>query len=127
MSLKFLDKREILKNIKLMHNIQTDDYNDKLNFLINLIVDEIAIYINHKNIEKLPKKLELIASDICIKYLKVNNLGIENIDISDAKSIKRGDTTIEFNTSNILTTMRSVGYIEQELRLLNYFRKVQMS
>lgn len=127
MSLQFLSKNQILKNIKLIQNIKGDENDDKLSYIIDLIVDEIAIYINHKNIEKLPKRLEIIASDIVVKYLKTNNLGIENIEVADTKSIKRGDTTIEFNLSNILTTMRGLGYIEQELKLLNHFKKVKMS
>ena len=108
-----------------MLNIKTDTNDDKLKYLVDLIVDEVGIYTNISN-SKLPSRLENIIVDICTKYLKVNNFGIETIDTADTKSIKRGDTTIEFNTSNILTTMKSVGYIEQEVRLLNNFRRVRM-
>jgi len=125
MASTFINKDEILRKIKLLLNIKTDTNDDKLKYLVDLIVDEVGIYTNISN-SKLPSRLENIIVDICIKYLKVNNFGIEDIVVSDTKSIKRGDTTIEFNTSNILTTMKSVGYIEQEVRLLNNFRRVKM-
>lgn len=125
MASTFINKDEILRKIKLLLNIKTDTNDDKLKYLIDLIIDEVGIYTNISN-SKLPSRLENIIVDICIKYLKVNNFGIEDIVVSDTKSIKRGDTTIEFNTSNILTTMKSVGYIEQEIRLLNNFRRVKM-
>lgn len=125
MASTFINKDEILRKIKLLLNIKTDNNDDKLKYLVDLIVDEVGIYTNISN-SKLPSRLENIIVDICIKYLKVNNFGIEDIVVSDTKSIKRGDTTIEFNTSNILTTMKSVGYIEQEVRLLNNFRRVKM-
>ncbi len=125
MASTFINKDEILRKIKLLLNIKTDNNDDKLKYLIDLIIDEVGIYTNISN-SKLPSRLENIIVDICIKYLKVNNFGIEDIVVSDTKSIKRGDTTIEFNTSNILSTMKSVGYIEQEIRLLNNFRRVKM-
>ena len=125
MASTFINKDEILRKIKLLLNIKTDTNDDKLKYLVDLIVDEVGIYTNISN-SKLPSRLENIIIDICIKYLKVNNFGIETIDTADTKSIKRGDTTIEFNTSNILSTMKSVGYIEQEIRLLNNFRRVKM-
>jgi len=125
MASTFINKDEILRKIKLLLNIKTDTNDDKLKYLVDLIVDEVGIYTNISN-SKLPSRLENIIVDICTKYLKVNNFGIETIDTADTKSIKRGDTTIEFNTSNILTTMKSVGYIEQEIRLLNNFRRVKM-
>ena len=125
MASTFINKDEILRKIKLLLNIKSDINDDKLKYLIDLIVDEISIYTNISN-SKLPARLENIIVDICIKYLKVNNFGIETINTADTKSIKRGDTTIEFNTSNILSTMKSVGYIEQEIRLLNNFRRVKM-
>ena len=125
MASTFINKDEILRKIKLLLNIKTDTNDDKLKYLVDLIVDEVGIYTNISN-SKLPARLENIIVDICTKYLKVNNFGIETIDTADTKSIKRGDTTIEFNTSNILTTMKSVGYIEQEVRLLNNFRRVRM-
>jgi|GEM_PF-1202976 DNA packaging protein, QLRG family len=126
MASTFINKDEILRKIKLLLNIKTDNNDDKLKYLIDLITDEVSIYINYKDSDKLPARLENIIVDICTKYLKVNNFGIETIDTADTKSIKRGDTTIEFNTSNILSTMKSVGYIEQEIRLLNNFRRVKM-
>lgn len=125
MASTFINKDEILRKIKLLLNIKADNNDDKLKYLVDLIVDEVGIYTNISN-SKLPSRLENIIVDICTKYLKVNNFGIETIDTADTKSIKRGDTTIEFNTSNILTTMKSVGYIEQEIRLLNNFRRVKM-
>jgi len=125
MASTFINKDEILRKIKLLLNIKTDTNDDKLKYLVDLIVDEVGIYTNISN-SKLPSRLENTIVDICTKYLKVNNFGIETIDTADTKSIKRGDTTIEFNTSNILTTMKSVGYIEQEIRLLNNFRRVKM-
>lgn len=125
--MNYLKTENILNNVKLMLDIKVNDFDEKLSFLINLILDEICIYTMHKNKETLSKKLENTVSDIVIKYLKVNNLGIESIKTSDAKSIKRGDTTIEFNTSNILQAMQGAGYIEQEIRILNYFRKVKMA
>jgi DNA packaging protein, QLRG family len=125
MASTFINKNEILRKIKLLLNIKTDSNDDKLKYLVDLIVDEVGIYTNISS-DKLPSQLENIIVDICTKYLKVNNFGIEDIAVSDTKSIKRGDTTIEFNTSNILTTMKSVGYIEQEIRLLNNFRRVKM-
>ena len=125
MASTFINKDEILRKIKLLLNIKSDINDDKLKYLIDLIIDEISIYTNISN-NKLPSRLENIIVDICTKYLKLNNFGIETIDTADTKSIKRGDTTIEFNTSNILTTMKSVGYIEQEIRLLNNFRRVKM-
>ncbi len=125
MASTFINKDEILRKIKLLLNIKTDTNDDKLKYLVDLIVDEVGIYTNISN-SKLPSRLENIIVDICTKYLKVNNFGIETIDTADTKSIKRGDTTIEFNTSNILSTMKSVGYIEQEIRLLNNFRRVKM-
>lgn len=125
MASTFINKDEILRKIKLLLNIKSDINDDKLKYLIDLIIDEVGIYTNISN-SKLPARLENIIVDICTKYLKVNNLSIEGIAVSDTKSIKRGDTTIEFNTSNILSTMKSVGYIEQEIRLLNNFRRVKM-
>lgn len=126
MASTFINKDEILRKIKLLLNIKTDNNDNKLKYLVDLITDEVSIYINYKDSDKLPARLENIIVDICTKYLKVNNFGIETIDTADTKRIKRGDTTIEFNTSNILTTMKSVGYIEQEIRLLNNFRRVKM-
>jgi len=125
MAYTFINKDEILRKIKLLLNIKSDDYDEKLKYLIDLITDEVSIYTNISN-SKLPSQIENIIVDICTKYLKVNNFGIEDIAVSDTKSIKRGDTAIEFNTSNILTTMKSVGYIEQELKLLNHFKRVKM-
>lgn len=125
MASTFINKDEILRKIKLLLNIKSDINDDKLKYLIDLIIDEVGIYTNISS-NKLPARLENIIVDICTKYLQVNNFGIETIDTADTKSIKRGDTTIEFNTSNILSTMKSVGYIEQEIRLLNNFRRVKM-
>ncbi|EJU21193.1 Phage gp6-like head-tail connector protein [Peptoanaerobacter stomatis] len=125
MASTFINKDEILRKIKLLLSIKSDDYDEKLKYLIDLITDEVSIYTNISN-SKLPSQIENIIVDICTKYLKVNNFGIEDIAVSDTKSIKRGDTAIEFNTSNILTTMKSVGYIEQELKLLNHFKRVKM-
>lgn len=125
MASTFINKDEILRKIKLLLNIKTDNNDDKLKYLVDLIIDEVGIYTNISS-NKLPARLENIIVDICTKYLKVNNFGIETIDTADTKSIKRGDTTIEFNMSNILSTMKSVGYIEQEIRLLNNFRRVKM-
>lgn len=125
MASTFINKDGILRKIKLLLNIKSDINDDKLVCIIDLIIDEVGIYTNIIN-SKLPARLENIIVDICTKYLKVNNFGIETIDTADTKSIKRGDTTIEFNTSNILSTMKSVGYIEQEIRLLNNFRRVKM-
>lgn len=126
MASTFINTDEILRKIKLLLNIKSDINDNKLKYLVDLITDEVSIYINYKDSDKLPARLENIIVDICTKYLKVNNFGIETIDTADTKSIKRGDTTIEFNTSNILSTMKSVGYIEQEIRLLNNFRRVKM-
>ena len=76
MASTFINKDEILRKIKLLLNIKTDTNDDKLKYLVDLIVDEVGIYTNISN-SKLPSRLENIIVDICTKYLKVNNFGIE--------------------------------------------------
>lgn len=127
--MKYLQIENVLKNIKIMLDLDLEktDFDEKLGFLINLILDEICIFTLHKNKATLSKQLETTASDICVKYLKVNNLGIAAIQNNGAKSIKRGDTTIDFGTSNILQTMQGAGYIDAEIRLLRHFKKTRMS
>ena len=44
MASTFINKDEILRKIKLLLNIKTDTNDDKLKYLVDLIVDEVGIY-----------------------------------------------------------------------------------
>lgn len=117
----------ILRDLKILFDIKSDKSDEKLNLLIRLVLDEIRIYIGYKDDEKLPKKVEKIALSIIRKYLKKDNMGISDIETKDIKSIKRGDTSIEYTTSNIIDSLSSSDLIESELILLRHFKRIRMA
>ena len=46
MASTFINKDEILRKIKLLLNIKSDINDDKLVYIIDLIIDEVGIYTN---------------------------------------------------------------------------------
>lgn len=116
----------ILRDIKILFDIKDNESDEKLSLLIRLVLDEIRLYIGYSKKEKLPEVVESVALSLTRKYLQNDNMGIVNIKNDGIKSVKRGDTTIEYSTSDIIGSLERNGVMADELRLLRHLKRTRM-
>lgn len=86
----------MLENIKLILGLK-DDNND---VLIVLYINRIsAMVLSHCNLKKLDKNLEGFVEEKVVSIVQ-NKINLPTGNTPNVKSISRGDTKIEYNTSN---------------------------
>ena len=93
----------MLENIKLLLNI-TDNKHDNI---ILLYLDKISnIVLNYCNVSELSKGLESFVEDKVVSIMKpIVTGGTQNT--GEIKSISRGDTKIDYNVGEAITTSSS--------------------
>lgn len=122
-----LNRDNVLSGVKLLTGLKSNDYDEKLLYIIDLIIDKIKDYINYTDGMELPARLEKITAAIVVNALIFNDFGIEEIkkEIQE-KAITRGDTKIEFSVPAALPPLSETESMKPYLRTLNRYKRVQM-
>lgn len=122
-----LSRDNVLSGVKLLTGLKSSDYDEKLLYLIDLIIDKIKDYINYTDSMELPARLEKTTAAIVVNALMFNDFGISDIkkEIQE-KAIARGDTKIEFNVPSALPPLSETESMKPYLRTLNHYKRVQM-
>lgn len=112
----------MLENIKMILGIQDNLKDNIINYYINKYIKKVLAYCN---IRELPHELEGFIEE---KVINIVNTIIENEQINkekkNIKSVQRGDTRIEFNTSEEKNINSLMAFSSTDTKELNKFRKV---
>lgn len=122
-----LRKDEVLRGVKLLSGLKSTGNDEKLMYLIELIIDQVKSYINYSEKMQLPAALEKTIAAIASHVLTMNDFGIAELkkDIQE-KAITRGDTKIEFNVASALPSIAEVEGLGPYLRVLKRYKRTQM-
>lgn len=122
-----LRKDEVLRGVKLLSGLKSTGNDEKLMYLIELIIDQVKSYINYSEKMQLPATLEKTIAAIASHVLTMNDFGIAELkkDIQE-KAITRGDTKIEFNVASALPPITEVEGLGPYLRVLKRYKRTQM-
>ena len=136
----------MIENIKLILQLEKDDYDDLIDFYIDKVTKRVKGYCNIENLNK----LEQIDQDAINEFIedkvanimayKLSSLG-ENVDDSGTstpanqgaiKSITRGSVRIEYNYDSVSSesmsnssTKTSPELTSEEMKVLNKYRKLR--
>ena len=136
----------MIENIKLILQLEKDDYDDLIDFYIEKVTKRVKGYCNIENLNE----LEQIDQDAINEFIedkvanimayKLSSLG-ENIDNSGTstpanqgaiKSITRGSVRIEYNYDSVSSesmsnssTKTSPELTSEEMKVLNKYRKLR--
>lgn len=100
----YLDENMVLQKVKTLSGITSNENDEKIEVVIEMMIDEVKNFCNRKYENTLPKRLENTIVQMVIDYLQINNPGIKEFDKKDIKGITRGDTRIEYSTNDPLDT-----------------------
>lgn len=122
-----LRKDEVLRGVKLLSGLKSTENDEKLMYLIELIIEQVKSYINYSEKMLLPAALEKTIAAIASYVLTMNDFGIAELkkDIQE-KAITRGDTKIEFNVVSALPSIAEVEGLGPYLRVLKRYKRTQM-
>ncbi|MFC4805453.1 head-tail connector protein [Filifactor villosus] len=122
-----LRKDEVLRGVKLLSGLKSTENDEKLMYLIELIIEQVKSYINYSEEMQLPSALEKTIAAITSHVLTINDFGIAELkkDIQE-KAITRGDTKIEFNVASALPSIAEVEGLGPYLRVLKRYKRTQM-
>lgn len=98
--------------IKLLQLETKKDY-PKIEFLVDLVLQEVVIYCNLKDTSEIPLALKPILIAIIIDFIEAN----ENPSL---KSISRGDYAISYNTG----TSDMQNFIQSYSKYFNKYRRL---
>lgn len=121
-----LSKTKVLSDIKKLTGLLTDEHNDKLSFIIDMIVAEVKDFVNYNDAEELPQRLEPILTAIVWEFLKYESMSIGQLEKSRVKSIQRGDTKIDYALGAVLATASRFGHLSSQIGILRRYKKVTM-
>ena len=136
----------MLENIKLILQLEKDDYDDLIDFYIEKVTKRVKGYCNIENLNK----LEQIDQDAINEFIedkvanimayKLSSLG-ENVDDSGTstpanqgaiKAITRGSVRIEYNYDSVSSesmsnssTKTSPELTSEEMKVLNKYRRLR--
>jgi hypothetical protein len=98
----YLDENMVLQKIKNLSDITSNENDPKLATTIEIIIDEVKNFCNRKHEKSLPKRLENTIVQMTLEYLRLNSCGIKEFEKKNIKGITRGDTKLEYATSDPL-------------------------
>ena len=102
---------DVVNRLKQLGYAPTDMDNAQVQFELDLILDYVVNYCNFTSREEIPNILnKRIVDRVCSEYLmkKKNSGQLEGFDYETAiKTIKEGDTQIQFGTENDGETLES--------------------
>lgn len=110
----------LLTKLKLLLGIKDESKTALLSFLIEKASDIIC---NYCNIEKVPKGLETMLLDMCIKMYRVKNLGQEESKM-EVKSMTEGAVSVSFANAISENQNKAMDFLEDYRTQLNRYRKV---
>lgn len=120
----YADITSILEKVKGLIGIEDTQHDTKLTITIEMMMDEVKNFCNISPLKSVPKQLENTIVQMILDYLKINPMGIEKFEGGNVKSISRGDTTINYNTSE--TTVNIHEFMKGYQERLMPFRKFKM-
>lgn len=111
----------MLENIKLMLNIS--DYEHDNIILLYLSKVETMV-IEYCNINELTEGLESFIEDKVVSIMKTTvTIGAQNT--SEIKSISRGDTKIEYNVGDVVSTSNGATLTSSDKEFLKQYRRAR--
>lgn len=112
----------VLEKVKGLLKITVED--PMIDFTVDLVTEEV---LNYCNLIAIPEKLENVVVMMCIDNLKQSGLQTST-DNSNVKSIKEGDTTIQYvsSTEMVLERVKSPSFMFNYTAQLNRFRKSRL-
>ena len=114
----------MINKIKELLGIDFEDKSKdgKIQFCIDLVTDMV---LNYCNIDSIPERLNNVITALCTDAYRKAAYGNESLT-GDEKSIRRGDTTIEYVTAaDITAAVSGSDFLAQYKTQLNRFRKVK--
>ena len=136
----------MLENIKLILQLEKDDYDDLIDFYIEKVTKRVKGYCNIEDLDKLEEMdqdaiNEFIEDKVAnIMAYKLSSLG-ENVDDSGTstpanqgaiKAITRGSVRIEYNYDSVSSesmsnssTKTSPELTSEEMKVLNKYRRLR--
>ena len=136
----------MLENIKLILQLEKDDYDDLIDFYIDKVTKRVKGYCNIEDLDELEEMdqdaiNEFIEDKVAnIMAYKLSSLG-ENVDDSGTstpanqgaiKAITRGSVRIEYNYDSVSSesmsnssTKTSPELTSEEMKVLNKYRKLR--
>ena len=111
----------MLENIKLILNISDYEHDN----IILLYLSKVeAMVIEYCNINKLTEGLESFIEDKVVSIMKpLISGGTQNA--SEIKSISRGDTKIEYNVGDVVSTSNGATLTSSDKEFLNQYRRAR--
>ena len=111
----------MLENIKLILNI-TDDSQDNLILLYLAKVETMVV--DYCNVNELTGGLESFIEDKVISIMKpLVTGGTQNA--GEIKSISRGDTKIEYNVGDVVSTSNGASLTSSDKEFLKHYRRAR--
>ncbi len=113
----------VLEKVNAVLKITRED--PTVNFTVDLVTDEV---LNYCNLKTIPQKLENVIAMMCIDTLKQSGISSSSgEDAGNVKSIKEGDTTIQYvsSTEMVLERVKNPSFMFNYTAQLNRFRKLR--
>ena len=111
----------MLENIKLILNI-TDDKHDNLILLYLAKVETMVV--DYCNVNELTEGLESFIEDKVVSIMKpLVTGGTQNT--GEIKSISRGDTKIEYNVGDVVSTSSGATLTSSDKEFLKHYRRAR--
>lgn len=109
----------LLTRLKLLLGIKDESKTELLSFLLEKASDIIC---NYCNIEKVPKGLETILLDMCVRMYRTENLGQEENKM-EVKSMTEGAVSVSFSNAMSENQNKAMDFLEDYRAQLNRYRK----
>lgn len=113
----------MLAKLKMLLGIKGTEQDDRLNFLLELVTDEI---LNYCHLESLPTGLSNVALLMCVDAYRQVQMGQQQLK-AEVRSVSRGDTSTGFKTASEQTmdAIKSPSFMLNYKQQLLKFRKMR--
>ena len=113
----------MLAKLKMVLGITGTDKDEQLNFIIELVTEEI---LNYCHLAQLPAQLNNVAIMMCADVYRQSLVGQEKLK-SEIKSTSRGDTSYSFKTPSelALEAVKSPSFMTNYQKQVMKFRKMR--
>lgn len=108
-----------LDKLKMLLGITDNAEDERLTFVLELVIDEIR---NYCNISEIPKELQNVLIRICMDVWRGGAYGTDGIPQA-VESVRRGDSDITFGASTMYESVQSI--MTQYKAQLNAFRNLR--
>ncbi|PHV72180.1 hypothetical protein CS063_01515 [Sporanaerobium hydrogeniformans] len=112
----------VLDKVKGLLKLSQDE--PLVTFTVGMVTDEV---LNYCNLTSIPERLENVVAMMCFDVIKQSGLSLSEDKEDHVKSIREGDTTIQYvsTTEMIVERIKNPSFMFNYTAQLNTFRRLR--